>query len=422
MPDAPGTPETPTERRRERRAAGAETAPAGVSEAAAERGVLYYCQDSKGFGHIRRTVSIAAELARRRPDVVQVMATPSRHVAEFQPPPALATLALPEWDDALRFGEAPPRTWRRWRESVTELRGAIVLAAADAFAPKVFLVDNHPTGVRVLGPTLRRLRAAEPRVELILGLRDVVDEPALVVRRWREQGIYELLEEVYDRILVYGSREIFDPTVEYRFPPAVAAKTTFCGYVKDFQARTPPAAIRARLGAGGAPYLLVTAGAGEHGADLVRAALAALRQPRLDGVVTFVVTGPRLPPTAFAEVEAAAAALPRVTLARFDDDLQSHINAADLVLTAGGYNTSCEIVGFGRRAIVVPRADHREAWTRAERFAARGLVTLLDPTRLTPKELAATIARLLAGPPPAGGLDFGGLRRAGDALTQALDR
>ena len=41
---------------------------------------------------------------------------------------------------------------------------------------------------------------------------------------WGSDGSYGLMEEVYDRILVYGAREIYDPVAEYGFPKQAADK------------------------------------------------------------------------------------------------------------------------------------------------------------------------------------------------------
>jgi predicted glycosyltransferase len=58
----------------------------------------------------------------------------------------------------------------------------------------------------------------------------------------------------------------------------------------------------------------------------------------------------------------------------------------------GGYNTVCEIASARRRAVIVPRAKPvLEQSIRAERFAARGLVSAVDPDRLSSATLAAAV-------------------------------
>src|SRR5439155_17264 len=80
-------------------------------------------------------------------------------------------------------------------------------------------------------PTLRSLRESFSRTKLVLGLRDILDEASEVRAAWDQDGTYELLEDIYDLILVYGQRDVFDPTSEYELSSAVAAKTRFVGYL-----------------------------------------------------------------------------------------------------------------------------------------------------------------------------------------------
>jgi predicted glycosyltransferase len=75
----------------------------------------------------------------------------------------------------------------------------------------------------------------------------------------------------------------------------------------------------------------------------------------------------------------------------------SLIDAADLVVCMGGYNTVCEVLTLGKRAIVVPRVRPvQEQWIRAQRMAKRGLLRALHPDSLTPQALGALVRDELA--------------------------
>jgi predicted glycosyltransferase len=50
-----------------------------------------------------------------------------------------------------------------------------------------------------------------------------------------------------------------------------------------------------------------------------------------------------------------------------------------------GYNTTFEILSFGKPALLVPRTEPRlEQWLRAERLQRLGLLDVLHPDRLNP--------------------------------------
>jgi len=75
------------------------------------------------------------------------------------------------------------------------------------------------------------------------------------------------------------------------------------------------------------------------------------------------------------------------------EDLPSFINAADLVITMAGYNSLCEVVSLRKKALVVPRLGPRaEQRMRAELFQQKGLIDVLNPQEVSPKNLAQRIS------------------------------
>ena len=86
---------------------------------------------------------------------------------------------------------------------------------------------------------------------------------------------------------------------------------------------------------------------------------------------------------------------------------------ADLVVSTAGYDRVCELLSFGQRAVLVPRADGRgEELTRARRFADLGYFDVVAPDELDPGRLIAAVTGALghhaAVAPP---VDMGGLLR-----------
>ena len=63
-----------------------------------------------------------------------------------------------------------------------------------------------------------------------------------------------------------------------------------------------------------------------------------------------------------------------------------------------GYNTVCELLSFGRHAILVPRAEPvKEQLIRALLLAAQGLFDIVEPQHLNP---ATLITKVLAALKP----------------------
>ena len=369
-------------------------------------GVMFYSHDTYGLGHLRRTLALARHLPAGRPARSQLIVTGS---------PLAHRFALP----AERY---EPRYLRVPFANIRDLRREILLSAARHVTPQMLIVDNVPRGLKgELVPALRFLK--DHGCILVLGLRDVVDEADWVRTTWERDGSYELLDEVYDLILVYGRQDLYDITHEYGFSAGARAKTRFVGYL----GREPPSRgleeVRAELGVGDARLVLVMACGGGDGCRLLSTVVEAMRlRNGRRGFECLLLGGPLMPPEDRRRVLALAASEPSVRYIDFVDDVTSYVAAADVVVSMGGYNSVCELLSTGKAAIVVPRtAPRREQLIRADALSRRGLLRMIHPDRLTSERMLEEIDRVLAWPAPAvAGLPLDGLDGAAVAIDELL--
>ena len=59
---------------------------------------------------------------------------------------------------------------------------------------------------------------------LVLGLRDIMDEPSLLIREWERKQVLPALEHLYDEIWVYGLERFANPLAGVRCPAKVRAQ------------------------------------------------------------------------------------------------------------------------------------------------------------------------------------------------------
>lgn len=388
--------------------------------------VLFYSHDGTGLGHLRIVLGLATDLAARRPDASLLVLTGSIQTDSFELAANVDYVKLPAMPKRHLYRDLPaaggePTTHKQ----VMHLRHAVARATIAAFQPHLIVVDHAPAGLfRELSATLTAInqnQAAE-RPRIVLLMRDITFGPEQTRTIWQREGAYDLLEQVYDRILVYGDRAIFDPIQEYRLSPAIAHKTAFCGYLTPPSPTQPAATVRAELGVRDMPLVAVSVGGGADGMPLLRAYLSGLHRDPPPAVASVVVTGPLLPEEDRREIERLAAGLPRLTLIPFTTDWIDIVHAADAVVCMGGYNAMTEAVHARQRAIVVPRLPGpEEQMIRADRFARRGLVTTVPPAALSSERLWAEIDRTLErGISPAATLSFAGSRRIVAELAAML--
>jgi len=297
----------------------------------------------------------------------------------------------------------------------------MLLAAVKSFAPAVALVDKHPFGAGgEFRDGLRVLK--ELGGKAVLGLRDILDEPARVLEEWRPYHMQQRIADFYDAILVYGHRAVFDPLAAYEFPESVESRTHFCGYVANLEnpedvdevnGTIPPREHRTR------PLVLATAGGGEDGyvllENFIRAAAAAPWQG-------LVVAGPMTPDGQRNALKRLAAEH-RVAFRTFVQHLSGLFGSVDALVCMGGYNTVGEAVSKGVPVVCVPRVEPRsEQWLRATAFERLGLLRVVQPDALSAASLRGAVGTALSQPHDRllervrEHLSFGGARQAAGRL------
>ena len=385
--------------------------------------ILLYSHDTYGLGHLRRSLAIAGQLAADIKGVHQLLLTGSTVAGAFGLPPRLDMIKLPALSKRTS-GVYKARTLPLTLKNVIAWREQIILQAAVNFKPDIFLVDKSPAGVHnELLPALRYLKTWSPETALVLGMRDIEDSAQKTQDEWAVAGVPQLLDEVYDLILLYGQRDVFDPITAYRLSTAAANKVVETGYLGRDHVTRDSTWVRRELGIGDTPLVVVTVGGGGDGYEIVKTCVKMVKI--FAGDLPFhslIVTGPLMAQRKRRLIRQAAQS-EYLTLLEFTPDLMNYLAAADLVVSMVGYNSVVEILSLRKRALFIPRMSIRaEQQMRAERLAQRGLARLLLPAELTPARLLTEIKSAMALPQPAAVLNLNGLKQTSAAIGQLLGR
>ncbi len=373
-----------------------------ISNTGASRGqrVLMYSHDTFGLGNIRRMLTIATELVESSKNISVLLLSGSPMVHAFRVSPRIDYVKLPCVKRNLN-GDYAVRSLAMDYQDTLRLRANLILSTTLDYHPDLIIVDKKPFGLDdELVSTLQALKQRSRCPKLLLLLRDILDTPESTIHTWQENGYYEAVERFYDRILVVGLRDVFDVCTKYHFPNSSAKKVEFCGYLHRGRPTIPTAAIRKRLRLSDESLVFATAGGGEDGFELLYCyAQGLLNMDAGEAPKTLMMCGPEMAPLHFEKLEALAHRCPTLTLKHFTDDVLSYMNAADLVVSMGGYNTICEILTLNKPAIVVPRVRPvQEQWLRARKLASMNLLHLIHPDHLTPSGLMRAVQNMLTDP------------------------
>jgi predicted glycosyltransferase len=387
--------------------------------------LMVYSHDTFGLGNIQRMLAICKHAHASIPNLSILIVSGSPMLQSFRVEPGIDYIKLPCLKRT-ELGELGVRFLDLDVTEIIRLRRELILSTVRSYRPDVVLVDKKPDGLAgELEPSLQHIKCSLSHTRIHLVLRDILDSSRPTVEAWTRHGYYNILQWYYDGVLVLGDQKIFDVCEEYQFPQALREKVHHCGYVRRQLPSRSRSQIRKELGVQNEESLvLVTAGGGQDGSELFSASLAATSSlaKRLP-VKTLLVTGPELGAERTQAFCSAVESCDGLWVMEFTDDLMSYMNAADVVISMGGYNTVCELLTLGKRSIVVPRVRPvEEQRIRAERLADFKAFRVILPDELTPQILESAIEEELQlkqnGVPLPTRVDLGALPR----ITAILQR
>ncbi len=392
-----------------------------------KRRIALYSHDTKGLGHMRRNLLIAQTLAGSPLQLTILLIAGAREASAFTMPPGVDCLTLPAFSKETD-GQYGSRSLDISLEELIAVRAKVIRAALEAFDPDVLIVDYSPRGgLRELDPTLEYLRA-RGHAHCVLGLRDVLGDPEFLHREWLRAANVEAIRNHYQAVWVYGDPAVYDLVNEYQFPPDVAAKVRYTGYL-DQRVRLKFAEVRnaesfEALGFPPGRLVLCLVGGGQDGAHLAESFAQADLPAKTNGII---VTGPFMPAEVQERLCRSVAMRPRLRIFEFVKEPVMLVSCANRVIAMGGYNAICEVLSFEKRALIVPRVnDRREQLIRAERMRDLGLLDVLYPNELSPQALTNWLARDMEPPQVRDRIDLNGLvclpRLLEEVLAAAPDR
>ena len=179
--------------------------------------ILIYSHDTFGLGHLRRCRAIAHALVERYKGLSVLILSGSPIIGSFDFRARVDFVRIPGVIK-LHNGEYQSLGLHIDLSQTMEMRAAIIRQTALIFRPDLFLVDKEPLGLKgEVAATLQMLKAMG--TVLVLGLRDIMDEPALLQREWERKKVLPSLDNLYDEIWVYGLNRFADPLEGLRRHP-----------------------------------------------------------------------------------------------------------------------------------------------------------------------------------------------------------
>ncbi len=367
--------------------------------------LLFYCQHILGMGHLVRSMEIVRGLVHE----FQICFINGGEIVEgFTIPAGVEVVNLPAIKTDAEFQTLQPVNTSLTLAEVQEQRKNQLLEVCDRFQPDVLMIELFPFGRGKFSfeliPLLEAARSLPSPAKVVCSLRDIV-----VTKR--DQAKYEdkvcrLMNQYFDLLLVHGDPRF--QTLEDTFSRVYDLQCPVCytGYV--VQPQPQPAVLEHA----NSPLILVSVGGGRFGHELLEcvAKTAPLLATQLPHTIQ-MFTGPFMPESGFAKLQAMAIDSPNLKVNRFTPNLLTYMQQADLSISMSGYNTTMNVLTTGVRAMILPFTgnDDQEQTIRAAKLAKLGVVEMIRPEDLHPKVFAEKVIASLQRQPHQVRFDFNGV-------------
>lgn len=377
--------------------------------------LFLYVQNLLGIGHLRRAAAVAQAAVVDGFEVHFVsggMPVPHLDIGGailHQLPPVRAVDSL--------FKILADETGREIDDAWRAVRRDTLLALFEKIRPDIVFTELFPFGRRQMRfellPLLDRAKAADWQPKIVSSMRDIlVTKP----RPDRNREIVETVDRYYDMVLVHGDEAVISLADTFPMYDELTPPVRYTGYVLN------PIDIAGNETGDGAGEVVVSAGGGAVGGDIMRA-VAELRSalPFADRTWRFV-TGPHMPDEAAREIEDLAGR--GVIVERSRPDLASIISRAFLSISQAGYNTLAEVLTAGTASVVIPYEGgvETEQRVRADLLAKRGRLAVVPEDALTHDALAQAMQQAVAGREVGvSGIDLDGAAGTARILSQLLE-
>jgi len=347
------------------------------------RSVLIYVQHLLGIGHLMRARALAEAIAARGLDVhlvtggMPIGGRLPRGVNTIQLPPIRVSDAS---FNPLRDGAFTPID-----DAYRERRRTLLLDAFERAQPSAVLFETFPFGRRSLRfelfPLLERIDAARPRPLVVSSIREILQ---LAPKAEREREMVDWAARWFDAIFVHGDPRFARFEDTFPFVDALTPPVHYTGFVRNDDTQGDASEdVRDEI--------VVSAGGGAVGIELLATALAAQRLSRFGHLTWRVLAGPNIPEAGLERLRSASG--PKAIVERSRVDFAALLRRAFVSISQAGYNTTMDVMGSGARPVIVPFTGRGETEQRArgERLAAFGLAVVVDDRSLTPELLAAAV-------------------------------
>ena len=360
--------------------------------------IALYWHNGRSLGHTIRSATLGQGLLEHTPGSAVMGITGASKGLELLPP-GMDVVKIPSYlafDHAQGAVSAPimPVT----REDLARMRENLIATFVRDFRPHAWIVDYHPQGNDgELVPALTH----SPATRKVLGLRGILGAPEQTNSQFFSPSMVDFIRANYAAVHVYVDERVFRLEEYYDMPASLISMLRYTGYVTRPATATRQEA-RAQLKLEPQARIVVASFGGGQGTEqLWQAILHALEDISHTFDLAYFAAGPYLEADAYMRLQNVVAQHDNWHWTRLLDPLPVWMQASDLFIGSGGYNSLSEVLATGTNALIIPRQlNEREQLLHATSLANLQALRLLDLQAAIHENIAPTLEMCLREPFP----------------------
>ena len=398
--------------------------------------IVFFSQHFLGVGHHFRNFQIVRALAKSH-EVYFVDGGREVHRIDI---PSVTTIRLPalfkDVESQRIVCEDPKFSLRKAQEK----RRRILLEKIAQIQPDIFVIELFPFArtrlYKELIPAIQKARAINPEVKVVCSVREIIKKtpekelstkkpphpetsffvPKMIwyaVSFWRKDEKNKRLARLYyervvpvlnlhfNYVLIHGDPRLFQLESFFPWTENIEIPIEYTGYVSE-KLKSHDSDTQKTIDKQG-PYVLVSAGGGILGWDMITTAVQTWKILRGNGYIQnmkmVIFVGVFMKDAEYDAIKEMCTE-DFFCLSRFTNNFLQWMQGAELSISQAGYNTCMNVLETGVKAILVPipaETDLDQA-PRAEKFSKLGIADMIRSEELSLERMANAILERLRKP------------------------
>jgi predicted glycosyltransferase len=356
--------------------------------------VTYYCQHVLGIGHLHRSLEICKAIAGEH-QVTLILGGPKADIDTG----GMEVLHLPGLKMDQNFQNMVPCAEVRKLEDVKSERKELLLSHFISFQPDIFITELYPFGRKAfrfeLDPVLSGIQDGSlPTCQCYCSVRDILVEKEHGREKF-EQRVVDTLNDYFSGVLIHSDPSVITLDTTFSRFADITIPICYTGFVSRSPPSLPTTRIRQRLGLTKDTQLIVASiGGGNVGGELLRAVLMASNLfPAEKNFHLQLFCGLYCSRELYEELLSQSSE--NISVDTFSDNFPEWLEAADLSISMGGYNSCMNVLKSGVPALIYPFRQNREQEMRGLALGKMSGIRLITEDELSPEILKEKISSML---------------------------